>query len=589
MSANRIALLLVAFAFLLPVMGRAQSVADLTAQVQALLSQLAALQARVGAPATQQSAAAPGLSSAACPVLSRSISLGSAGSDVLSLQQFLHAGALLDSAALDGVFRASTQLAVQQWQSLHGVVSGGDPSVTGFGVVGPRTRTAIALACGSAGISSAAGACPVARPPSTLCASGWRGNTDSNGCTISYSCVTSLPSSSASASGASACPTAVSLMCPAGTHEYVGADCSRSCAPGVADASSPTSVSFSVSVPSEGVPVTAAFIGSAPAETPSTAYFIDFGDGTPYANYASMAWSAGGCTGGGGCRSSLAATHVYASVGTYTARLLYTGVACTSFPCPASPDSSARVAGTVQAVVGPTAASTGGSLGNQSSLFAPSQTSGSVPLTITFTTSYASGAYVDFGDGSSGDVQSLGCNSAGSCVYGAAHTYTTPGSYTPHLVNSVTHAPISWLTLTLSSAGSAASLTVSPSNTGSANPGSTITFVWQSQNAPAGSAVGLWLASATTSAVYGLIAGGLPVSGTYVWTVPSPRCDSQGNCHYVSDGPYVHYADPGSYKIVGKLYSPSNAYLGGYLSGSAPTYPTYHVSYDTPLFIIGSQ
>ena len=41
------------------------------------------------------------------------------------------------------------QAAVKQWQREHGVVSAGNPWTTGYGAVGPRTRAAMAAACGA--------------------------------------------------------------------------------------------------------------------------------------------------------------------------------------------------------------------------------------------------------------------------------------------------------------------------------------------------------------------------------------------------------------------------------------------------------
>lgn len=66
------------------------------------------------------------------------------GGDVTRLQNFL-------GVTPTGYFGPMTQLAVQNWQAAHGVVTSGSPDTTGFGFIGPATR--IALAC--AGSTSA--------------------------------------------------------------------------------------------------------------------------------------------------------------------------------------------------------------------------------------------------------------------------------------------------------------------------------------------------------------------------------------------------------------------------------------------------
>jgi len=80
---------------------------------------------------------------AACPVITRLLTIGSQGADVTSLQVFLIAKGLLAVAAPTGYFGALTQTAVQAWQSSQGIVSEGTPSTTGYGAVGPMTRTSL--------------------------------------------------------------------------------------------------------------------------------------------------------------------------------------------------------------------------------------------------------------------------------------------------------------------------------------------------------------------------------------------------------------------------------------------------------------
>ena len=85
-----------------------------------------------------------------CPVFTRSLGLGASGSDVANLQGFL---------AQEGFFRGNvtayfgpiTQAALQSWQAQNGIVSGGSPQTTGWGVLGPKTREFFRVRCGGGG------------------------------------------------------------------------------------------------------------------------------------------------------------------------------------------------------------------------------------------------------------------------------------------------------------------------------------------------------------------------------------------------------------------------------------------------------
>lgn len=131
----------------------AQSAAELQAQLAALLQQLSALQAQL--PATSGgSAPAPSVSTGGgsygqCPNLSRTLRMGMSGSDVSSLQAFLASDpSLYPEGTVSGYFGGLTQAAVQRFQVRQGIVSSGTPDSTGYGLVGPGTRAAIARVCG---------------------------------------------------------------------------------------------------------------------------------------------------------------------------------------------------------------------------------------------------------------------------------------------------------------------------------------------------------------------------------------------------------------------------------------------------------
>ena len=80
---------------------------------------------------------------------SRTLRFGSTGDDVMKLQQFLNsdpATNLADTGAGSPgneteYFGAITENAVQRFQSKYDIVSAGTPQTTGYGLVGPKTRT----------------------------------------------------------------------------------------------------------------------------------------------------------------------------------------------------------------------------------------------------------------------------------------------------------------------------------------------------------------------------------------------------------------------------------------------------------------
>src|SRR3989338_4307854 len=191
-----------------PFFAAALSGDDIKAQIAAILAQIAATQGKAkSVPSVQPVQSLPPVQplspnqsqGGACPVLSRSLSLGAQGLDVLSLQQFLIAQNSASTGSATGYFNAQTEVAVQKWKSSHGLVSSGDAGSTGWGVVGPRTRMLISLNCNlptSSPASAVTGSrCPRALPPVMLCSTTWKPVLDVYGCTTSYQC--SVPLSGA--------------------------------------------------------------------------------------------------------------------------------------------------------------------------------------------------------------------------------------------------------------------------------------------------------------------------------------------------------------------------------------------------------
>lgn len=138
---------------LFPAFASAASITELQAQLQALTAQIATLQAQGVQGGVVAPQSAPAVSSI-CLNLPRNLSRGSRGSDVAQLQQFLISQNLLAADSATGFFGALTENAVKQWQSRNGIVFAGTPATTGYGAVGPKTRTALANCAPQSGPST---------------------------------------------------------------------------------------------------------------------------------------------------------------------------------------------------------------------------------------------------------------------------------------------------------------------------------------------------------------------------------------------------------------------------------------------------
>lgn len=132
----------------------AQTTADLQAQIVLLMKQLTELQAKKTA---QSVSTAPSQSSTSCPALSRVLSRNMRGEDVRGLQNFLVANGLLTVDSATGFFGGLTEAAVKKYQCDSSLVCSGSPSSTGWGAVGPRTRSSIMSSCSSGAGPTASG------------------------------------------------------------------------------------------------------------------------------------------------------------------------------------------------------------------------------------------------------------------------------------------------------------------------------------------------------------------------------------------------------------------------------------------------
>src|SRR5262249_44561636 len=143
-TSTRLAALVAGVAVALALMGAvavapAQAAGLSATQVQAIVSLLASfgadqatinnVTAALNGQATSGSGSSSGSTGGACPVLSRSLQLGSSGADVMSLQQFLNASAntrvAVSGAGSPGMettyFGPATQAAVIKFQAANNV------------------------------------------------------------------------------------------------------------------------------------------------------------------------------------------------------------------------------------------------------------------------------------------------------------------------------------------------------------------------------------------------------------------------------------------------------------------------------------
>lgn len=128
----------------------AQTSSNLQAELNALLAQLAALQSQLQT-TTGSNTGIPTVGGSAygsCPNIVRTLKTGLSGSDVTALQAFLAADSrIYPEGTISGYFGTLTQYAVQRFQARHGLVTSGTPNTTGYGVVGPATRSLIGNVC----------------------------------------------------------------------------------------------------------------------------------------------------------------------------------------------------------------------------------------------------------------------------------------------------------------------------------------------------------------------------------------------------------------------------------------------------------
>lgn len=135
----------------------AAAIAQLQSQLQVLLGQISALQGKT-ASTVIPSAGSISYDSSSCPLIGRSLTIGSSGDDVMRLQQFLARDAeVYPEGQVSGYYGPLTEAAVKRWQVKYHIVSSGTAATTGYGVVGPRTAAAISILCTTGSYAGVAG------------------------------------------------------------------------------------------------------------------------------------------------------------------------------------------------------------------------------------------------------------------------------------------------------------------------------------------------------------------------------------------------------------------------------------------------
>jgi PKD repeat protein len=334
------------------------------------------------------------------------------GGEVSKLQRYLQKMGDYTYGEITGYFGPVTQSAVQRWQARSNVVSSGSPETTGYGVVGPRTRSA--MNCGTTvapPVPPIASCSDINLPAApSFCTAGSSAVYDSRGCQTGWKCLETTRT----------CPIISPPPCQNGSLVSLGTDANGcntgfSCVP-----ITPVINSFSASPMLGKAPLTISFSGIVNSE----GYSIDYGDGTKSGDIGCVH---GGCPIGQG-KTNVSATHTYNSGGTYTAKLRTHFASnqgnCAGIDC--------NVVGTATITV------TGGTVGGDN--FSAYPTSGNAPLSVTATIHTpvnTGGGYnvcgpivvgnLSWGDGTIVRPTVLGCSSQSSVS--VSHTYQKNGNY----------------------------------------------------------------------------------------------------------------------------------------------------------------
>ena len=129
-----------------------EQIMQLKAQITALQRQLSGVTPSGITPSEPEPVPTTIPVSSECPEFSQrlypGVSDASTGGEVTKLQKMLaNDPNIYPEGLVTGYYGLLTEKAVQRWQTKQGVVSSGNPATTGYGVVGPQTRTRMVIAC----------------------------------------------------------------------------------------------------------------------------------------------------------------------------------------------------------------------------------------------------------------------------------------------------------------------------------------------------------------------------------------------------------------------------------------------------------
>ncbi|MFZ2886359.1 MAG: peptidoglycan-binding protein [Minisyncoccia bacterium] len=404
----------------LPFIASAETAEELQVRIQALLQQVQALQTQTASTPTTA------MGTAQCPLISRTLKLGSSGADVTRLQQFLaRDAAIYPSAKVTGYYGALTEAAVKRFQCANKIVCDGSPSSTGYGVTGPRTAALLALQCSGgtgttgAGTGASVGGyirvTPIQGPAPLPVAVEVHVNTTKScsGATYELLYGDNTPASIVVVPNGG-CAEMVQTF----THTYTsGGTYTVTLRAGGHQTSATVTVlggtsggsnedSLSVSPTSGSAPLNVSLTGKANGSGSCSAqtYTMQFGDNSTATIPVTNCYS-----------STYAITHTYQSSGNYTARLMR---------------GSSEVASKSITVSGPSASAPNAPGGGT---FTAELGHGGDVFTVLarFTLPTSCTAYeVVWGDGTSPATQSQGSCSGGEVTKEITHTYAGNGTYT---------------------------------------------------------------------------------------------------------------------------------------------------------------
>jgi PKD repeat protein len=321
------------------------NISSLQAEVAALVAQIQSLQSS-GSVSGSTGVASIGTTAmpvpVSCPTVTRSLSIGAQGTDVVALQQFLSAQGLLNASAT-GYLGVQTKAAIGTWQAQNGIATSAS---AGYGIFGPLSRAYLMRSCGGTVTSpvqqSFSADAQSGSAPLTVQFSTNDGITSTASYSVDFGDGQTGTLTKGSCVGIAAieggqggirCSYAVShtyvsngtysarLMkntCPAGAQCFVGPLTVATLTINVGSTVSSTT-SFSASPSSGNAPLTVQFNSSAPQGT-DIGSTVNFGDGTTGTLVFDPVCSS--------CNAAAMVSHTYAAAGTYTATLTDSACAC---------------------------------------------------------------------------------------------------------------------------------------------------------------------------------------------------------------------------------------------------------------------